>query len=112
MKTSTIKNFALYISGVIFIIVLWEVLALVIKNDLVIPNISSVFKSLINILKKGNTYLIILNTIYRLILSLIIGFFVSLILALLSYVFKWFSDFISPLIALMRMIPVTTIIII
>ncbi len=53
MKTSTIKNFTLYISGVIFIIVLWEVLALVIKNDLVIPNISSVFKSLINILKKA-----------------------------------------------------------
>lgn len=112
MKTSTIKSLSLYVSGIIFIIVIWIILSLVLNNDLVLPSVSSVGKSLIKILSKRGTYLIIFNTIYRLIFALVIAFLVSLILAMLSYVFKWFSTFLAPIIALIRTIPVATIIII
>lgn len=112
MKNSTIKNLSLYFLGIIFIIVLWWTLSIVIKNDLVVPSIKSVLISLINLFKTKKTYEIILNTIFRLLISLTIAFLVSFVLSFISFVFKSIKEFLLPLITLIRTIPVTTIIII
>lgn len=112
MKSSTIRNLSLSFLGIIFIIVLWWILSIVVKNDLVIPDIISVIKSLLNLLKSKKTYEIILNTIFRLVISLIIAFLVSFALSFASFAFKGIKEFLLPLITLIRTIPVTTIIII
>lgn len=112
MRNSITKNHSLYFLGIIFIIVLWWILSIVIKNDLVIPRIKNVLESLMNLLKTKKTYEIILNTIYRLIISLVIAFLVSFALSLVSFLFKGIKEFLLPLITLIRTIPVATIIII
>lgn len=112
MRNSITKNHSLYFLGIIFIIVLWWILSIVIKNDLVIPSIKNVLESLMNLLKTKKTYEIILNTIYRLIISLVIAFLVSFVLSLVSFLFKEMKEFLLPLITLIRTIPVATIIII
>ena len=112
MKNSTIKSSFLYFLGIITIIIIWIISSSLINNDLVIPSIDDVGRSLAILLSKKNTYLIILNTIYKLVLALAIGFIIALVLGLISYLVKGFSIFITPIIALARMVPVATIIII
>lgn len=109
MMTSTIKKTSFYILGILFIIAIWVISSKIVNNDIVIPTFSSVVKSLGNLLKLKSTYVSILNTILKLLLVLVIGVVISSILALTSYKLNWFSNFISPLIALLRTVPVATI---
>ncbi len=112
MKNSTIKNYIFYCLGILVILLIWIGASYLINNDLVIPKVSDVLKALGQLLTSKKTYEAIFNTIYRIILALIIGFLIALILGTLSYFSKGFKAFITPFIALSRMMPVATIIII
>lgn len=105
-------GFVYTILGLMFLIVLWSITQRAIKNDLVIPDISSVFLSLISLLKQAETYLVILKTIGRLVLTLVVCAALTLILSYLSYKFEWFENFLKPFFVIMRTVPVVSLIII
>lgn len=95
-----------------FLFALWMIVQRAINNDLVIPDIKSVFLSLLILLKQAETYLIILKTIGRLVLTISICAVFTLILSYVSYKFEWFENFIKPLFIIMRTVPVVSLIII
>lgn len=109
MKISTIKRTSFYILGILFIILVWVFASIIVNNDIIIPSFKSVSESLLNLLKEGSTYLSILNTIIKLVVVLIVSVVLAFILAMISYRFEWFSSFVTPVITLLRTIPVATI---
>lgn len=98
-------------AGILFIFLLWIILSQIIKEEIVVPSISTTFYALINLLKNGNTYLILLNTLGGLVLVIIGSFFISLLLSLISFKFINFKNFIQPLISLFKILPVPAVII-
>ena len=53
MKRYSYQNSYLFLSSIIFLVV-WEIIAKVVGNQMIFPDILSVFNSLIEILKSGN----------------------------------------------------------
>ena len=98
--------------GVMFLFALWAILQKIIDNDLVIPDIPSVFRALMALLRQVKTYVIILKTVGRLILTVSICAVLTLVLSYFSYKFERFENFIKPLFSIMRAVPVVSLIII
>lgn len=111
MKTSTIKK-TYFILGIIAIGLLWFILSLSINNENVIPSIPKVAISLVDILKVGNSYIMILSTILKLIGTVIISLVIAALLASLSLLSTRFTYFLKPLIIIMRTLPVAAMIMI
>ncbi|HEY8390691.1 MAG TPA: ABC transporter permease subunit [Clostridia bacterium] len=105
-------GFIYVILGVLFLIMLWITGERVVNNDLVIPDIQSVGLALFALLKKGSTYLIILKTIGRLVLTIVICAVMTVLLAFCSYKSSGFENFFKPFFVILRTIPVASIIII
>ncbi|MDD3170776.1 MAG: ABC transporter permease subunit [Bacilli bacterium] len=112
MKKYTIKINYWFFYGIVFIFLLWFIASYLMDNSLVIPKISEVFSAFINMFKEKQTYLVIFNTMLRLLMTVGVSFVIALILSLISYVSSKFREFIRPLMTLMRTIPVAAIIII
>ena len=107
-----IINKTFYFIGILIIFLAWFIGSIVIQNELALPKISSTFESLINLLKNKETYLIILNTIFRLIITIIITYLIAFVLVLLSSISIKIEQLIKPLVALMKTLPVAAIIIV
>ena len=116
MMSSTSKpNYKKYIFeslGVLAIFLIWLFAYLIIDNNIILPSIPSVFSSLFEILKSGDTYLTILYTLIRISISLIIGVFFGIVLGVLSSQRKEVHYFLSPFIKIMRALPIASIILI
>jgi NitT/TauT family transport system permease protein len=97
--------------GFITIILVWLLFSTLQNNDVILPSIGVTFNAFINLFKDGATYLILLNTLGGLLLVLIIAFFSALILALISLKWSPFKSFLTPLLALFKIVPVPALII-
>ncbi|MBQ6630779.1 MAG: ABC transporter permease subunit [Romboutsia sp.] len=112
MKESTLQenklnrkdNLEVTLSCVAFLII-WQVVALIINNDIYIPTIGQTINSLIEIAKENRFYTDVLLTIGRTIISFIVAFLLALILGLLSYSFRIIKNFLRPINALLQSIP-------
>ena len=112
MKESTIKknksnrkdNLEVTLACVTFLII-WQVLALIINNDIYIPTINQTLTSLKEIVVEERFYLDILSTIGRTITSFIVAFLLALIMGLSSYSFRIVRNFLKPINALVQSIP-------
>ena len=109
MKTSTTKQYSFYILGLLAIILVWFLASYIINSDIILPKPIDVLESLIELLKTKTTYIAISATLLKLLIVIIIGVIGSFVLSFLSYQFKWFASFISPLIVLFRTIPIASI---
>lgn len=111
MRTSIIKNQKLFfIVGIAFIFIVWFLLSIFVRNTIAVPNIPNTFSALGDLFTTGSTYLIIGQTILRLIATIVIAFIIALILVIFSAVSKRFSAFINPTIALFKTMPIAVII--
>ncbi len=112
MKTSSSKiNILFFALGIATILIIWEVLNKT-GNDFVVPSISSVLKDTVKLLTDGKSLLLIGKTIIKLLLVVFISFVISFVLAILSYKSNKFKNYISPVISLIRTIPVATFVVI
>lgn len=105
------KNNIFIFLGIITIIIIWLISSLLINNSLVLPTITEVLNSLKDLVSKGSTYLIILNTFLKLLLTISISLVIALGLGVLSYISNKFESFIKPIFVLFKTIPVIAIII-
>ena len=113
MKISTSKNKYLYVSiGVLIIFVIWLISSFIIDNEIVLPKIDSVFIALTNLFKNIETYKIILFTLLRISISLVLGFFIGVALALIALINDKIYYIFSPFIKIMRALPIASIILI
>ena len=112
MKESTLQenklnrkdNLEVTLSRVAFLIT-WQVVALIINNDIYIPTIGQTISSLIEIANEDRFYSDDLLSIGRTIISFIVAFLLALILGLGAYSFRIVKNFLKPINALLQSIP-------
>lgn len=113
MKIKSNRFGYIYISlGVLAILAFWAITQAVIDNSMVIPKISEVAQALRTLLVTRNTYGVLIKTVSRLLITLAVNMILTLILAYLSYKFVAIENLLKPLFALLRSVPVVTLIII
>ncbi|HPK29136.1 MAG TPA: hypothetical protein PLQ55_04055 [Bacilli bacterium] len=98
--------------GFLTIILLWIIISALHQNDIIFPGIISTLKVFFSLFQRGPTYFILLNTIGGLILVLVLSFLTALILSLISLKFPTFKSYITPFLALFKIIPVPALLIV
>ena len=106
------KRNHIYLISILFIIVLWMILALVINHSLLLPSPLVVFKSLVDILTSSGSLIIILYTTLRLLGAILFSSILAIFLGILSGFSKKAEAFIKPYITILRTIPVISIVVI
>ncbi len=112
MKDSTLNiiknkkiNIVIYITGIIILLLLWEILSITKQNEL-FPSILTILKSLKNILIDKNTYLMLLLTLLRILISLAISYIISLVIIMLYHIYKPSINLFKPFLSIMKSMPV------
>ena len=113
MKDSLIskKQTLFFVSGIVFIFLIWFIWT-IIDDNIFFPRIDEVIIDMGKLLIDGKNLLIILYTFLKVIGLISLSFFVSFVLAIISYKLQSFRLFISPTIAIMRSTPVASVILI
>jgi len=106
------KNLSLIVFGILLIILLWQIFAFIINNSIVLPTLDAVFFALKKLLCSKETYIILFLTIVRLLLNIVISFFVALVLAGISLYSKSLEIVMRPFLVIIKTTPVIVIIII
>lgn len=101
-----------FIIGLIILIFIWFISSKQIDNEFVLPEINLVVNKLLDFLSEGKVIKIVLLTILKVFLIIGLCFLISLVLAILSYKFKWLYGFISPILVIIRTAPIAAIIVI
>jgi len=84
---------------------LWQGVAMIVNQAVLLPSFSSVFIRLIQLLSQSSLYVNLFYTLFRVILGTIVAFILSLTFAILSYDFKWIKQALNPLIVISKTIP-------
>jgi len=111
MKNSIKTKNIFFFTGVFFLILIWFIVASIINNDMVVPNLDNTFKALFVLLSEKNTYVIIGNTLLRLFISVLCSLAIALLLATLSSLSDKVEYFIKPFIVLLKTLPIVVILI-
>ncbi|MGL5757010.1 MAG: ABC transporter permease [Paraclostridium sp.] len=105
MKKYTLKNnIEIFMSYIVFLII-WEVVALKIDNDIYLPTIGKVLMILCEIIKTKSFYLNVSLTIVRSCISFIIACCGAVLIGSLSYLNSTFKNMIIPLNNIFQSIP-------
>ena len=103
-KSNRKDNLEVTLSCVAFLII-WQVLALVINNDIYIPTIGQTLNSLKEIISSERFLIDVLSSISRTIISFMVALLVALVLGLSSYSFRIVRNMLKPINALIQSIP-------
>ena len=95
----------------IFFIGLWQLIAIVINNDIYIPRIQQVIEAIKIIFKEQNFLKIILSSFYRTMLSYVFALIFSMILGVLSAVHPFFKYLIQPINSFAKTIPTMVLVV-
>lgn len=89
----------------IMLLVIWEIVAIKINNDIYLPRIEDVILSIINIIKDATFIKNSLSSLYRTIISFSGALILSIILGVLSYMYPLFKNLLKPFNAIGKTIP-------
>jgi len=101
-----------YLIGILILILTWQIAALMINNEIILPTLISVTNRLKVILFTNGTYSIILITIKRLFYGLIISFIFAFVMSFCTNHFETLKEITTPFITILKAIPNVSIIII
>ncbi|HAQ39486.1 MAG TPA: ABC transporter permease [Clostridiales bacterium] len=97
---------------VIFWILMWEIVSLIINQEIYLPSPVSTFKVLVELLKSKDTYITVIHSTYRTLSGFAISCIAGILTGYICGINKFFYDLFNPLIGIMRTVPVMSIIII
>ena len=89
----------------VILLVLWEIIAIKINNDIYIPTLGQVLESMREIILMDRFIVDIFTTISRCIISFFIALAVALTLGVFSHTYNIIKNFLTPIISLTRSIP-------
>lgn len=109
-----IINSTLYILGILFVIILYEAFSIIKEKtayngaaiSILVPHVSKIFKSFFKSLGQFKTYKAIFNTLWHLLISVIIGGALGIILGILGGISNKVRIFLKPIMTFMRSTPV------
>ena len=93
-------------------LVIWQVLALVINNSILLSGPVETVEALITLGSTSSFYLSVGITAGKILLGFLIGGLLGSVLAILSYRFRLIKEFFSPFVSVIKSIPVVSFIII
>ncbi len=95
----------------LIIIFIWILLSKLINNEVMIPTIKSTSISLLNIIRDESFLIIIKMTILRSIIGFLISLFLAIMLGILSNISKFVYNFMIPVLNFLKSVPTMAIII-
>ena len=96
---------------ILFLLLLWELASILVNHSYFLPDVISTLKALFTVLCELSTYKAIITTFLRVILGVCFGTFAGIILAILSHKFKFIYDMVSPIIKIIKAIPVASFVV-
>lgn len=97
---------------ILFWIFVWEILSLIIAQEIYLPSPHAAFSSLMNLLISKDTYITIYYSTYRTLAGFFLSCIFGIFLGIISGIHKPVYNLLNPLIVIIRTIPVMSIIII
>lgn len=106
---STIKKYSLGIISFVSIFLLWQIVV-VIKNDsFIFPSVFEILKSSFNIIISKTDLLILSNTLFKLIIVIVISLLLSCVVAFIYIIFPSSIYFFRPIINILKAAPFAVI---
>jgi len=93
-------------------LVIWQVLALIVNNNILLSGPIDTFKALISLGTESSFYISVGITVGKILIGFLMGMLSGSFLSLLSYRFKTVRDFFSPFVSVIKSIPIVSFIII
>lgn len=112
MRVSSWKNKRDITLSIIIILLLWEIVALKMNNDIYLPAIEKVLIEIKNIAMNKNFFITIYSTVSRTILSFCLALVLSIILGVVSALNKTIYNFLVPINVLSKSIPTMVLVVI
>ncbi|MGN0771865.1 MAG: ABC transporter permease [Christensenellales bacterium] len=109
-KTIKILDYSMPIIAIGVLFALWAITAKAVGSELLFPSISSTFSSLGQLLASADFYKSVGFTLLRSLAAFLLAFVCAITLAVLSAFSRRVRVFLSPLIALLRVIPTMSVI--
>lgn len=106
-----ISKYSVYVLSILTIFILWILTNTFYNNSLVIPSVKGVFQSLGQLLSGFRIYSILFSMILKILFTTFVSLIVALIMAIISFRFKGFSYYLSPMIVIVKTMPIIAIII-
>lgn len=100
-----------YLSAVLTIIIIWYVIYTTISEPLIMPSLMQVIQALSDILTLDGMSIII-KSLMRLCVAFLVSASLGVLLGSVSAKFKWFKHYQQPFVAILRTIPVISVIVI
>lgn len=111
MMNSTIKNKFKKILIVIFYLVIWQIISMIFKEEILFVSPFKVLEKTFINLMDIYFYKSVFATVYKILLGFIFGSIFGIILSIISYRFEIFKDFIYLPITILKSIPVVSFVI-
>lgn len=105
IKITEDKNKLQVAISCVILLIIWEITALRINNDIYLPTLGQVLISIKEIVFTDRFLIDIISTVGRCIISFIMALGVAFILGIISYSKNWFKNFLTPITALASSIP-------
>ena len=93
-------------------LVIWQAASVVVNNNILLSGPVETFKALITLGSTSSFYLSVGITVAKILLGFIIGMFLGVVLAVLSYKIGIVREFFSPFVSVVKSIPIVSFIII
>ncbi len=106
-----LKKLLLSLAVLLFWLAVWEILAVIIDLEFVLPRVETTLITLFELLCTKDFYLLVLSSLVRIFSSFIIGVLIAVVLALFAIRFSVFKALVSPLITISKSTPVAVLII-
>lgn len=111
MKKYILNKYTMFLSGIIFFVLLWWLISLLIdKQSMVVPSPFVTFSETGSVLTQANTYLCILYSLLKMILGFAIAFVLAFLLAMLVYDNEHIYNFISPTMTIFKAVPTAAVV--
>lgn len=105
MTQYSLKNKKYLIISIFILISVWQIVAVIIDNGLLLPSFFIVLSDIYKIVLTDNFIILILNSILRCIESFILSLIMAIILAIISYFNKCIYNFLYIIIVFLKSIP-------
>ena len=107
-----VKNLIYFLTGIILILLLFQILHWIKNDSIVLPSFIDVMSSFFGLLSKPETYVYIGYTLLNLIIGLFCGVILGVLFGILGAKFEAARKILKPIMSLFRMLPVIVLIII
>lgn len=105
MKKSSLKNNKLIIISIIIIISSWELISMLVENQIIMPVIKNIAIEFKLIVIHGDFIVVIYNSVIRCLISFCIFIILAIIFGVISYFNKIIYNFIYPILMVIKSIP-------